>query len=43
MNIQRINCFLAVAKHLNFTKAAHSCNMVQTAMSRQIALLEENN
>ncbi len=41
MNIQRIHCFLAVSEHLNFTKAAKSLNIAQTAISRQIAVLED--
>lgn len=40
MNIQRLIYFNSVARLLNFTKAAHECHIAQTAMSRQIALIE---
>lgn len=41
MNIQRFIYFNSVARLLNFTKAAHECHIAQTAMSRQIALIED--
>lgn len=41
MTLERLRCFVAVAKQLNFTKAAKECHIAQTAMSRQIAMLEE--
>ncbi len=40
MDIQKLKYFVSVAKHLNFTKAANEFNIAQTAMSRQIANLE---
>ena len=41
MSIQRIPIFLAAAEELNFTKAAESQHISQTAVSQQIKLLEE--
>ena len=41
MSIQRIPIFLAAAEELNFTKAAKSQHISQTAVSQQIKLLEE--
>ncbi len=41
MTIERLRCFKAAAEHLNFTRAAEALHMAQTAMSRQIAALEE--
>lgn len=41
MNIQRLKYFVSLAENLNFTKAANECFIVQTAMSRQIAALED--
>ena len=41
MSIQRIPIFLAAAEELNFTKAAESLHITQTAVSQQIKLLEE--
>ncbi len=41
MTIERLRCFVAAAKHLNFTRAAAELHMAQTAMSRQIATLED--
>lgn len=41
MTIERLRCFLAVAERLNFTRAAEECHMAQTAMSRQISMLEQ--
>lgn len=40
MDIQKLNYFISVAQHLNFTKAAQEHHMAQTAMSRQILNLE---
>lgn len=41
MSFRRIEYFLAVAKHLNFTKAARECYVAQAAISQQIKQLEE--
>lgn len=41
MEIRRLSYFASVVKHKNFTKAAQEHHMVQTAMSRQIAAIEE--
>ncbi len=41
MTFERLRCFLAVAERLNFTRAAEDCHMAQTAMSRQISMLEQ--
>lgn len=41
MTLERLRCFVAVAERLSFTKAAEECHIAQTAMSRQIAMLEE--
>ncbi len=41
MNIGRLKHFCCVAKHLNFSRAAEECHIAQTAMSRSIAMLEE--
>lgn len=41
MTIERLRCFSAAAERLNFTRAAAELHMAQTAMSRQIAALEE--
>ncbi|MBS5523190.1 MAG: LysR family transcriptional regulator [Clostridiales bacterium] len=41
MNFSQMEYFLAVAKHLNFTAAAKSLYISQPALSKQIALLEE--
>ena len=38
--MQRLKYFIRLAETLNFTKAASDCFIVQTAMSRQIAALE---
>lgn len=40
MKIQKLIYFMAVANSLSFTKAAESCHIAQTAMSRNIAALE---
>jgi len=41
MEIRKMSYFVSVVKHKNFTKAAKEHHMVQTAMSRQIAAIEE--
>ncbi len=41
MEIRKLSYFISVVKHKNFTKAAQEHHMVQTAMSRQIASIEE--
>lgn len=40
MDIMTIKCFVAVARSLNFTKAAQECHISQTAMSKKISSLE---
>lgn len=40
MELRQLKYFIAAAEHLNFTKAARECNIVQTAMTQQIANLE---
>ena len=41
MNIQKLTYFIAVANNLSFTKAAQECHIAQTAMSRQITMIED--
>jgi len=41
MNLDMIRYFLAVSRHLNFTRAAAECHIAQTAMSRQIKSMED--
>ncbi len=41
MNIQNLISFTIAAKHLSFTKAAEECFIAQSAISRQIAAIEE--
>lgn len=41
MSFRRIEYFLSVAKHLNFTKAARECYVAQAAVSQQIKQFEE--
>lgn len=40
MNTTQLECFLAVAKQLNFSKAAEAIKITQPAVSRQICSLE---
>ncbi len=40
MEIRNLRYFLSAARHLNFTKAAEECHIVQSAMTQQIAALE---
>lgn len=39
--VKQLQCFVAVAKTLNFRRAAHSLGMTQPPLSRQIQCLEE--
>ncbi|WP_294409285.1 LysR family transcriptional regulator [uncultured Ruminococcus sp.] len=41
MNTVQLECFLAVAEYLNFSKAAESVNITQPAVSHQISSLED--
>lgn len=41
MNIFQLECFLAVAAHLNFAKAAEQMNITQPAITHQIQSLEK--
>ncbi len=41
MEMQQVRYFLAVAKTLNFTRAAESCNVTQPALTRAIKQLED--
>ncbi|MDO4517466.1 MAG: LysR family transcriptional regulator [Bacillota bacterium] len=41
MSFRRIEYFLAVARHLSFTKAARECYVAQAAISQQIKQFEE--
>lgn len=41
INLAQIHYFIAVAKHLNFTRAAQSLYVSQPSLSKQIAILEE--
>lgn len=41
MNLKQIRFALAVAQEQNFTRAAKRCHTVQSALSHQIAKLEE--
>ncbi|MFC9934755.1 LysR substrate-binding domain-containing protein [Glutamicibacter sp. NPDC127525] len=40
MELQQLRYVLAVAEHKNFTRAAQSCHVVQSALSHQIKVLE---
>ena len=41
MEMHQIRYFLAVTRHLNFTRAAEECNVAQPSLTRAIKLLEE--
>lgn len=41
MDFNQLNCFIAVAQYLNFTKAAQSLYLTQSAISHNIAELEK--
>lgn len=41
MELRQLQYFVAAARHLNFTKAARECCIVQSAMSQQITALEK--
>ncbi|MGI5929489.1 LysR family transcriptional regulator [Pseudoflavonifractor sp.] len=41
MELRQLKYFISAAKHLNFTKAAAECYIVQTSMTHQIAALED--
>jgi DNA-binding transcriptional LysR family regulator len=41
MEMQQVRYFLAVAKTLNFTRAAETCNVTQPALTRAIKQLED--
>lgn len=41
MEMRQLKYFISAATHLNFTKAARACFVVQTAMTQQIANLEK--
>ncbi|MGM9578421.1 MAG: LysR substrate-binding domain-containing protein [Evtepia sp.] len=41
MSFRRMEYFLAVARHLNFTKAARECYVAQAAISQQVKQFEE--
>ena len=40
MNLNQINYFLSICKTMNFTKSAHNIYISQTAVTKQIQLLE---
>lgn len=41
MDITQLEYFISLVNHMNFTKAAQSCNVVQGTISRQISNLEK--
>ena len=41
MNTVQLECFIAVAEYLNFSKASRSLKITQPAVSHQIQTLEE--
>jgi hypothetical protein len=40
MEMHQVRCFLAVARTLNFTRAAEECHVAQPSLTRAIKLLE---
>ena len=40
MEMHQVRYFLAVARTLNFTRAAEECNVAQPSLTRAIKLLE---
>ncbi|MBQ8599184.1 MAG: LysR family transcriptional regulator [Oscillospiraceae bacterium] len=42
MGIEKLDYFVSAAKHRNFTKAAKECGVAQSAISQQIASLEND-
>lgn len=42
MTIDQLQSFLAVAEHLNFTRAAETLHITHPAVSQQIRTLERN-
>jgi LysR family transcriptional regulator, hydrogen peroxide-inducible genes activator len=40
MEMHQVRYFLAVAQHLNFSRAAEECNVTQPSLSRAILQLE---
>jgi DNA-binding transcriptional LysR family regulator len=40
MEMQQVRYFLALARELNFTRAAEACNVTQPALTRAIQALE---
>lgn len=40
LNLTQVNCFVAVAQELNFSRAAQRLNMTQPPLTRQIQMLE---
>ena len=43
MEMHQVRYFLAVARELNFTRAADECNVSQPSLTRAIQKLEEEN
>ena len=41
MNTIQLECFIAVAEHLNFSRASEALRITQPAVSHQIQSLEE--
>jgi DNA-binding transcriptional LysR family regulator len=41
MNIRKLEHFISIANHLNFTKAAEECFIAETAISQSIASMEQ--
>ena len=42
MDIRQLETFVAVASHLNFTRAAEELNLAQSSVSAQIRVLEQD-